>query len=121
MKTFLILGIFLILSGCSFGTSQQVKIAEELLSQFECNNIDNEQLTHNPITGFHQRALSISKEKASSYIESFKNGDSPAEMPLEQMVEQEYNTFKSACQFLGGVTSEHVDTAQSDQAQQHQI
>ncbi|QIO08270.1 hypothetical protein [Acinetobacter lanii] len=116
MKSLLFAGIFLILTGCSLGTSQQVEMAEQLLTQFECNNIDNEQLTHNPITGFHQRSLAISKEKAASYIESFKEGDSPSEMPLEEMVEQEYVTFKSACQFLGGVTRELQNPAQQHQS-----
>lgn len=116
MKTILLLGIFLILTGCSFGSSKQVQTAENILTQFECKNIDNDQLTHNPITGFHQRTLYISKEKAEAYIENFKAGETSVEMPLEQMVEQQYLTFKSACQYLGGVTTE----TESEQTQQQQ-
>lgn len=109
MKTVFALSIILLLTGCSLSRSKQVETAEQILHQFECKNIDNAQLAHNPITGFHLRSLSVSKDKASHYIESFKHGDSPTEMPLEQMVEQEYLTFKSACQFLGGVTLEIED------------
>lgn len=112
MKHILALSVLLLLTACSLGSSQEIKSAEKLLSQFECKNIDDDQLTHNPITGFHQRSLSVSRDKALQYIESVKNGDSPSEIPLNEMVEQQYMTYKSACEFLGGVTNDIDDLKQ---------
>lgn len=104
MKITLLLSVFLCLTGCAFGTSSEIKIAEQLLNQFECNNIDSAQLSHSPITGFHERALAVSKDKAIEFIESYKAGDTLFEIPLDKVIQQQYVTYKSACEFLGGVT-----------------
>lgn len=110
MKSVFSLGALLVLTGCAFGTSKEIQIAEKLISQFECKNIDTEQLTHNPITGFHQRTLSVSKDRALQYIELYKSGESPVEMPLDDMVQQQYITYKSACELLGGLTTELINS-----------
>lgn len=112
MKILFLFSSVSFLTACTFGTSKEIQIAEKIFSQFECKNIDSDQLTHNPITGFHQRTLSLSKDKALHYIESYKSGNSPADMPLDQMVELQYTTYKSACQFLGGLTTEIIDSDQ---------
>ena len=93
----------IILVGCSLGTSREVKKSEELLNQFECKNIESNQLNHSAITSFHERSLAISKEKASSYVESYKSGDELFKIPLDQVVQQQYDIYKSACEALGGI------------------
>lgn len=110
MKTsFLICCLFL--SGCAFSTSSEIKVAEELIHQFECNNIDSDQLGHNPVTNFHQRSLAVSKDRALDYLASYKAGDTLFEIPLDQVIEQQYVTYQSACYYLGGVTHPIEDTA----------
>lgn len=104
MKITLLLSVFLCLTGCAFGTSSEIKIAEQLLNQFQCNNIDSAQLSHSPITGFHERSLAVSKDKAIEFVESYKAGDTLFEIPLDKVIQQQYVTYKSACEFLGGVT-----------------
>ena len=108
MKTSFLLSL-LFLTGCAFSTSSEIKISEELLHQFECNNIDTDQLGHNPVSSFHQRSLAISKDKAMEYIESYKAGDTLFEIPLQQVIQQRYSSFKSACYYLGGITQTHSD------------
>ena len=103
MKITLFLGL-LFLTGCTFGTSSEIKVAEELLNQFECSNIDYEQLGHNPIIDFHQRTLAVSKVKANTYIDDYKAGDTLFDVPLSQIIQNEYKVFRSACYYLGGAT-----------------
>lgn len=104
MKTAFLSCILILFTGCSLNTPKEVKIAQDLVNHFQCNNIDNEQLTHNPITGFQQRTLSVSKDRAQQYIDLYLSGDATLDMPLDDLVELQYGTFKSACEFLGGVT-----------------
>lgn len=93
-----------ILAGCTLGTSRELKKAEVILNQFECKNIETGQLNHSAITSYHERTLSVSKEKASSYVESYKEGEEIFRIPLDQVVQQQYDIYKSACESLGGVS-----------------
>lgn len=103
MKRSFLLSLFLLLTGCALGTSKEIKSAEKLLSQFECKNIESTQLAHSPITSYHERALALSREKASAYIDSYKSGDVLFKIPLDHVVQQQYDVYKSACEALGGV------------------
>lgn len=103
MKTLALILCSIILTGCVFGSSSEIKKAEAILEQFECRNIENNQLNHSPIASFHNRELSISKDKVISYIESYKAGDELFRLPLDQVVQQQYEIYKSACEALGGV------------------
>lgn len=103
MKTSFLLSL-IFLTGCALSTSSEIKVAEELLNQFQCNSVDTNQLGHNPVANFHQRTLATSKDKAMEYIESYKAGDTFFEIPLQQVIQQQYSSFKSACYYLGGVT-----------------
>lgn len=105
---------FIFLTGCAFSTSSEIKVAEELIHQFECNNIDSDQLGHSPVTGFHQRSLTVSKDKALEYLASYKAGDTLFEIPLDQVIQQQYVTYKSACYYLGGVTNTAEKTVETD-------
>ena len=92
-----------ILAGCTLGTSREIKKAEVILNQFECKNIEKSQLNHSAITSYHERSLSVSKEKASSYVQSYKDGEQLFDMPLTEVIEQQYVIYKAACQNLGGI------------------
>lgn len=92
-----------ILAGCTLGTSREIKKAEVILNQFECKNIEKSQLNHSAITSYHERSLSVSKEKASSYVQSYKEGEDIFLIPLDQIVQQQYDIYKSACEALGGI------------------
>ncbi|HDV0752360.1 TPA: hypothetical protein RHI50_001889, partial [Acinetobacter baumannii] len=48
----------------------------------------------------------VSKEKATSYVESYKNGEELFAMPLDEVVEQQYQLYKAACDSLGGVSAQ---------------
>ena len=93
----------IILVGCSLGTSREIKKAELILNQFECKNIETGQLNHSAITTYHERSLSVSKEKASAYVESYKEGKEIFLIPLDQVVQQQYDIYKAACESLGGI------------------
>ena len=103
MKTSLLFCVIFILSGCVIGTSSEIKTAEKLLKQFKCSNIETTELTHSSMTSFHEHSLAVSKEKATSYVESYKSGDELFKIPLDQVVQQQYDVYKSACESLGGV------------------
>ena len=92
-----------ILAGCTLGTSREIKKAEVILNQFECKNIEKSQLNHSAITSYHERSLSVSKEKASSYVQSYKEGEEIFLIQLDQIVQQQYDIYKSACEALGGI------------------
>ena len=92
-----------ILAGCTLGTSREIKKAEVILNQFECKNIEKSQLNHSAITSYHERSLSVSKEKASSYVQSYKEGEEIFLIPLDQIVQQQYDIYKSAWEALGGI------------------
>jgi hypothetical protein len=48
----------------------------------------------------------VSKEKATSYVESYKNGEELFDMPLDEVVKQQYQLYKAACDSLGGVSAQ---------------
>lgn len=104
MKTLILLSMMIILTGCAFGSSSEIKRAEALIQQFQCNNIDADQLSHNSITSFHERTLAVSKDKSIEYIDRYKSGDTLFDMPLYDIIQMQYVNYKSACDFLGGVS-----------------
>ena len=114
MKFSFLLGLSLILTACAIGTSSEIKSAEKLLNQFECKNIESAELAHSPITSYHERALAVSREKASSYIDSYKSGDVLFKIPLDHVIQQQYDVYKSACEALGGIQSENTSTQISE-------
>ncbi|WP_173910218.1 hypothetical protein [Acinetobacter sp. Marseille-Q1618] len=109
MKNSFFFSLIILLTGCAIGTSSEIKSAEKLLSQFECKNIESTELAHSPITSYHERALAVSREKASSYIDQYKSGDVLFKIPLDSVVQQQYDVYKSACEALGGIQSETSD------------
>ena len=104
MKTLILLSMVAVLTGCAFDTSSEIKRAEAIIQHFECSNIDTEQLSHNSITGFHERTLAVSKDKSIEYIDRYKSGDTLFDMPLYEIIQMQYVSYKSACDFLGGVS-----------------
>ncbi|RKG34628.1 hypothetical protein [Acinetobacter tianfuensis] len=103
MRNLAILSLTALLSGCIFGSSGEIRKAEKLLAQFKCANIESSQMSHSSITSFHEQKLSSSKQKALSYIESYKAGDALFDLPLDQVIEQQFNIYKASCQNLGGI------------------
>jgi hypothetical protein len=92
-----------LLTGCMFGTSSEIRKAEKLFDQFHCNNIETSQMGRSSITSFHEHKLASSKQKAQSYIQSYKQGEHLFDLPLEQVIEQQFFIYKAACQNLGGI------------------
>ncbi len=97
------LSMLLLLSACAMGRSNEVQQAEKLLAHFQCNNIETLQMSHSPINSFYQQSLSASREKAVMYIESYKAGDELFDLPLSDVVHQQFQLYKSACEALGGI------------------
>lgn len=91
-----------ILNGC-MGTSKDIKKAEHVFIQFQCINIENAQVPHSSITSYYEQSLYLSKHKANEYIENYKNGNQIFDIPLEEMIKQQYVIYKEACQNLGGI------------------
>lgn len=108
MKTSILLGLIFCLTGCAIGTSSEIKRAEELVQQFECKNIDTDQLAHNSITGFHERTLAVSKDKSLEYLERYKSGETLFDIPLYDVIEHQYMSYKAACEFLGGISAASI-------------
>lgn len=100
--SFLCCAVFLI-SGCSLGVSHEIKKAEKLLSQFECKNVDTNAITHSAITSYHEKSLNASKQKVTTYISDYKAGQVLFDMPLQDVVQQQYQIYRDACQSLGGI------------------
>lgn len=105
MKFALLFIIAIGLTGCIFGQSSEIKRAEKLLQNFQCNNIEASQLASSSIINFYQQTLAVNKEKVTQYIEQYKNGDNLFKIPLDQVVEQKYQLYQQACQALGGVST----------------
>lgn len=103
MKILFLSTVILLLSGCVIGTSNEIKIAEKTLHQFNCKNIESLDVNHSAITSYHERILSVSKDKATSYIERYKAGEVLFNIPLNQVIQQQYDIYKLACESLGGV------------------
>ncbi|MEX0358655.1 hypothetical protein AB3Q14_15980 [Acinetobacter baumannii] len=91
MKIFFVLVPFVFLTGCIFGQSSEVKRAEKLLNNFQCKNIETSEISTSSINSYYQQSLAVSKEKATSYVESYKNGEELFAMPLDEVVEQQLN------------------------------
>ncbi|WP_215900996.1 hypothetical protein [Acinetobacter baumannii] len=106
MKIFFVLVPFVFLTGCIFGQSSEVKRAEKLLNNFQCQNIETSEISTSSINSYYQQSLAVSKEKATSYVESYKNGEELFAMPLDEVVEQQYQLYKAACDSLGGVSAQ---------------
>ena len=104
MKSVLVIACCTLLFGCALGNSSEIKRAEKMLEYFQCKNIEVHDMPQSSINTFHQQSLAVSKQKASSYIEQYKEGDTLFDIPLDQVIEQQYQLYKSACQSLGGVS-----------------
>ncbi|EPO0862968.1 hypothetical protein ACV0M2_001869, partial [Acinetobacter baumannii] len=64
------------------------------------------EISTSSINSYYQQSLAVSKEKATSYVESYKNGEELFAMPLDEVVEQQYQLYKAACDSLGGVSAQ---------------
>lgn len=104
MKILALFSSLILLTGCSFGSSAELIRAEKLFSQFECNNIESTQITHSDINTYHQQSLGATKAKVRSYIENYKDGEAELDMPLDEVVAQQYQLYKAACESLGGIS-----------------
>lgn len=105
MKLFFLFILILGLTGCIFGKSSEVKRAEKILQAFQCRNIEANQLAPSSMSNFYQQTLAANKEKASTYIEQYKNGEDLFDIPLDEVVQQKYQLYKQACQALGGIST----------------
>ena len=112
MKAFCLVTSTLVLSACSLHSSQDLKRAESLLKNFQCHNIENTHMVHSAITTYHQQALSESREKAQRYIQHYQQGDKLFELPLSEVIEEQYQTYQTACQALGGIYPKSDSSAQ---------
>jgi hypothetical protein len=99
----------ILLTGCPLGASQDIKNAEKLLADFQCNKIESAQMAHSPITAYHEQSLHGARQKAEQYIQSYKNGEKLFTIPLSTVIEQQYSIYKEACQNLGGVHQNILD------------
>ncbi|WOE31579.1 MULTISPECIES: hypothetical protein [unclassified Acinetobacter] len=111
MKFYVVLIAALLLGGCIFSNSGDIDTAEQLFDKFHCNNIESNQMLHSSITSYHERTLYNSKQKAQQYIERYKEGETLFNIPLSEVIEQQYLIYIEACQNLGGVPISH-ETAQ---------
>ncbi|ENQ6523679.1 hypothetical protein ACQ00A_003644, partial [Acinetobacter baumannii] len=68
--------------------------------------IETNEISTSSINSYYQQSLAVSKEKATSYVESYKNGEELFAMPLDEVVEQQYQLYKAACDSLGGVSAQ---------------
>lgn len=97
------LSLSLLLSACALGGSSEIQQAEKLLQQFQCHNIETLQMQHSPLNSFYQQSLAASREKVETYIESYKAGDELFDVPLRDVVQQQFQLYTSACEALGGI------------------
>jgi len=103
MKTLILLAGMIVLTGCSLSTSREIKHAEKMLADFQCNKIETAQMTHSSITSYHEQALAASRQKAESYLQSYKNGEELFKVPLTEVIQEQYYIYQEACQHLGGI------------------
>lgn len=103
MKTLILLAGMILISGCSLSTSREIKHAEKMLADFQCNKIESAQMAHSSITSYHEQALASSRQKAESYVQSYKDGDELFNLPLTEVIEEQYYIYQEACQHLGGI------------------
>ncbi|MEB3753991.1 hypothetical protein [Acinetobacter sp. MD2(2019)] len=102
MKFLVLLGCSFFLTGCLFGTSNEIKKSEQIIKRFHCDNIE-QQGSANPISSYHQQTLNISKQKSEDYLQQYKDGDRLFNVPLDEVINQQYSIYKDACQSLGGI------------------
>ncbi|WP_213065728.1 hypothetical protein [Acinetobacter nosocomialis] len=106
MKIFFVLVPFVFLTGCIFGQSSELKRAEKLLNNFQCKNVETSEMPTSSINSYYQQTLAVSKDKATSYVESYKEGEELFAMPLDEVVKEQYELYKAACDSLGGVSAQ---------------
>lgn len=106
MKIFFVLVPFVFLTGCIFGQSSELKRAEKLLNNFQCKNVETSEMPTSSINSYYQQTLAVSKDKATSYVESYKEGEELFAMPLDEVVKNQYELYKAACDSLGGVSAQ---------------
>lgn len=104
MKTLILLAGIILLTGCTLGSSRDVKHAEKMLAYFQCNKIESAQMTHSSITSFHEQSLASSRQKAESYVQSYKEGEELFDVPLTDVIKDQYLIYQEACQHLGGIS-----------------
>ncbi|ARG18862.1 TPA: hypothetical protein JIZ13_12930 [Acinetobacter nosocomialis] len=97
---------FVFLTGCIFGQSSELKRAEKLLNNFQCKNVETSEMPTSSINSYYQQTLAVSKDKATSYVESYKEGEELFAMPLDEVVKKQYELYKAACDSLGGVSAQ---------------
>ncbi|MEB5929000.1 hypothetical protein [Acinetobacter schindleri] len=100
MKALAVLSLTLLLTACMSHDAQK---AEHILKLFHCKGIEPSQMQHNSVTQYYEHSLYSSKSKAEAYIEQYKNGEESFEIPLSEIVNHQYELYKSACQNLGGI------------------
>ncbi|MBR7697094.1 hypothetical protein KC100_05850 [Acinetobacter nosocomialis] len=106
MKIFFVLVPFVFLTGCIFGQSSELKRAEKLLNNFQCKNVETSEMPTSSINSYYQQTLAVSKDKATTYVESYKEGEELLAMPLDEVVKKQYELYKAACDSLGGVSAQ---------------
>ncbi|WP_228274425.1 hypothetical protein [Acinetobacter nosocomialis] len=89
-----------------FGQSSELKRAEKLLNNFQCKNVETSEMPTSSINSYYQQTLAVSKDKATSYVESYKEGEELFAMPLDEVVKKQYELYKAACDSLGGVSAQ---------------
>lgn len=103
MKVFILLVSIIFLSACSLTHFNEIKHAEKMLSHFQCNKIESAQMTHTSITAYYEQSLALSRQKAESYVQSYKDGNELFDLPLTEVIEQQYIVYQTACENLGGI------------------
>ncbi|MFH3574662.1 hypothetical protein WAI05_20165, partial [Acinetobacter baumannii] len=80
--------------------------AEKLLNNFQCKNVETSEMPTSSINSYYQQTLAVSKDKATTYVESYKEGEELFAMPLDEVVKKQYELYKAACDSLGGVSAQ---------------
>ncbi|HJF28082.1 MAG TPA: hypothetical protein K8V79_07535 [Acinetobacter lwoffii] len=100
MKTITALLGSILLAGCM---SSDLKKSEQMLDNFRCTKIETSQMSNNAVTDYYQQSLYSTKAKAESYIQQYQQGQKLFDIPLTEVVQQQYDLYKDACQNLGGI------------------
>lgn len=109
MKVFVLMTSVIFLTACNLTHLNEVKHAEKMLSYFQCNNIESVEMTHSSITAYYEQSLALSRQKAESYIQSYKDGNELFDLPLSEVIEQQYLVYQAACENLGGIEPEFIE------------
>lgn len=100
MKFITVLLSSLLLAGC---LSSDLKKSEQLLQDFQCAKIELSQMPHSSMNDYYQHSLHSTKSKVEAYIEQYHQGEKLFDIPLVEVVQQQYELYKDACQNLGGI------------------